>query len=190
VDIVNHGFPPKKLVYRGCQIFLVSFNYLLSDFDKVTVAKIYKIISFLFHFFLLYMVMYLGKNFFKLSERGVIYLIIAVILFGAINYPIFQISKSSYLSFIKPTLGNYHNVTQFFSIVIGIGGIILLLFSIEKGFKTFFLGSVLISGSFFFKPSLFVIVAPAIFLLFLLDQDKFSLDKILGYLILLCVPLF
>jgi len=175
----------------GVQTFLVAINYLFGDFDIKIIVGIYKIFSFFLWFSVIYMSCYVGRKFYSLSNFGLCLVIISAGFFSSINYPVFTTQYSSYYGSLGSAgMGMYHNSTQLFGIAVGLAGIICLLYSITGNQETFLLSTLLISSSFFFKPSFFTIVAPAVFTLIPFYQQKFSLDKIFGYLMLFLIPAY
>jgi len=190
-NIHKEKFPPKVLSHKGVQILLFSINYLLEDANPRTITAIFKIISIYFWFSIIYMCCYIGKKVYNLDSIGLLMLTVSVGFLSSVNYPLFNVTRSSYLWLLgSASLGMYHNVTQLFSIAVGLSGVICYLYAIKFGNNIFWLGSLLISSSFFFKPSFFTIVAPIIFILIPFYNQRINVDKIFGYIILILIPIF
>jgi len=184
-------FPPKVLSHKEVQIFLISINYLIADANPRTITAIFKIISIYFWFSIIYMCCYIGKKVYNLDSFGLLMLTVSVGFLSSVNYPLSDISKSSYTWLLgSASMGMYHNVTQLFSVAVGLSGVICYLHSIKFGNKIFWVGSFLISSSFFFKPSFFTTVTPLIFILIPFYSQRIDKDKIFGYFILLLIPIF
>ena len=189
-NIAAKGLPETTLYHNGVPVFFLSLAQTTSSFSVSSVVRIYKGLSLLFFFCLLYSFAFLGKYFFPTGKNGVTLTLIAVPFFAAINYPLFRLSRSSYLGFFPAGATMYHNITQLMGLTIGVGGIILFLLALNRGRATFPGGCFLIAGSFFFKPSLFSVAVPILIILVLISKRVPLGGKLLGYFFLLIPPLF
>ena len=194
ISLNKTGFPEKELSHRGIQILLISISRLIIPFNTdaiiITTTQIYKIICFILYFVLLYSFAFIGKYFFSLSKNYVSLIIISIPFFNAINYPLFTVTHSAYLGSFSAGASMFHNATQFFSITIGITGIILIIFAHKKMKRAFIYGCFIIACSFFFKPSFYALVVPVIFIFYTLSKNIKLPDKLFGFSLLLITPLF
>jgi len=189
-EIARGGLPGEELQPNAIQVFFVSLSRLVSKWDVNSAIKLYKSLSLIFFFSLLYSIAFIGKYFFSASRVETAMTIAAVPFFGAINYPLLFAKHSSYMGFFLGGTTMYHSITQVFCLMIGAAGIILLLLPSQNRRSTFAYGCFLITGSFFFKPSLFAIGAPLIVLIFLFYKQVTLSEKLRGFSILLVPPLF
>ena len=194
ISLNKTGFPEKELVHRGIQTLIISISRLIIPFNAdsaiLITTQIYKIICFILYFVLLYSFAFIGKYFFSLSRNYVSLIIISIPFFNAINYPLFTIAHSSYLGSFSAGASMFHNATQFFSITIGITGVILIIFAHKKMKRAFIYGCFIIACSFFFKPSFYTLVVPVIFIFYIFSQNIKLPDKLYGFSLLFFPPLF
>lgn len=187
-DIQARGLPGENLLHNGVQVCFFSLSRLFPA-SPLVVTQVYKGIAFALFFSLLYAFAYLGKRFFHLGKAPTILLILAVPFFAAINYPFYPLGKSSYLGFFPVGGSFFHSVTQFMSLVIGMGGVILVLEGAKQSKLTPW-GCLMTSGSFFFKPSFFAVTALPLAAYIWLVRDQPRKIKILSSGLLLFPALF
>jgi len=188
--INDRGLPEERLQHTGPQVFWLTLAALPTDFSVEKTAKIYKILSLLLFFCLLYSLAFIATHFFGLGIIPTAVTVFAVPFFSAINYPFFILGRSSYAGFFTAGPTMYHSVTQLMGIIIGVAGIILFLLAVAEGRSTFLPGCLLITGSFFFKPTVFSLLAPAVFILFFLYRRVPLPSRVTGLCLLLIPPLF
>jgi len=188
--IAQNGLPGKELQHQGVQSLFVSLVRLILPWNIIVAIKLYKCISFTIYFSLFYILAYIGKYFFSANRVETALIVLATPLFSAINYPIFFSRHSSYLGFFMAGTTMYHSVTQVFCLLLGAAGILLLLFSTVNRSTIFPAGCFLITGSFFFKPSLFALAMPLIVVVFAFIRQVTLKEKIQGFSILLIPPIF
>jgi len=186
----GEGLPEERLQHTGPQVFWLTLSTLTSDFRVENLVKIYKILSLLFFFCLLYSFAFIAAYFFHCGPIPTALTVLAVPFFSAINYPLFGWSKSSYAGFFTAGPTMYHSVTQLMGMTIAVAGVILYLLAAAEGRPTFPAGCLMITASFFFKPSTFSLLAPGVFVLLFLYRRIRIADRILGLSLLLIPPLF
>ena len=189
-EIARGGLPGEELQPNAIQVFFVSLSRLVSKWDVISAIKLYKCLSLLLFFSLLYSIAFIGKYFFSASRVETALIVAAIPFFGAINYPLLFAKHSSYMGFFLGGTTMYHSITQVFCLMIGAAGIILILLPAQDRRSTFAYGCFLITGSFFFKPSLFAVGAPVIVLIFLFYKQVALSDKLRGFSLLLVPPIF
>ena len=87
----------------------------------------------------------------------------------------------------------YFNATHLYSLTLGMVAISLLLLGERTERRLFVFASFFVAVSFFFKPSLFVIMVPAFYLfvfLAILAEKKLNYNYLVGLVILFLVPIF
>ena len=189
-ETARNGLPGKELQPNGVQIFFVSLARLISDWNLLGAIKLYKCFSPILLFSLLFSFGFIAKRFFNAGPVEIFLTVTAVPFFGAVNYPFFSARHSSYLGFFLGGATMFHSVTQVFCLMIGAAGIILVLLPADRRKSTFAWGCLLITGSFFFKPSLFAVAAPVIIVVFIFYRRLPNPDKIRGFALLLIPPLY
>ncbi|MDP8214048.1 MAG: hypothetical protein RAO92_01865 [Candidatus Euphemobacter frigidus] len=189
-EIARGGLPGEELQPNAIQVFFVSLARLKSSWNGGCAIELYKCLSLLIFFSFLYSIAFIGKYFFAADRVETALTVAAVPFFGAINYPLLFAKHSSYMGFFLAGTTMYHSITQVFCLMIGAAGIILILLPAQDRRSTFAYGCFLITGSFFFKPSLFAVGAPVIILIFLFYKRVPLSDKLRGFGLLLAPPLF
>jgi len=190
VTLQDQGLPEERLQHTGPQVFWLTLTALTPDFSVEKMVKIYKILSLILFFCLLYSFAFIADHFFGLGTVPTAVTVFAVPFFSAINYPLFTLGRSSYAGFFTAGPTTYHSLTQLMGIIIGVAGIIMFLLAVAEGRPTFSPGCLLITGAFFFKPTVFSLLAPVIFILFFLYRRVPLPDRVLGLCLLLIPPLF
>ncbi len=192
LPVAEKGLPGDKVNHNWIQVYYLSKNLLFSSHDFDIITALYKISGLPFFFITLYMLALSGKWFFDFSVKYQILLIFCSAFLGALIYPFMEIPDrtSYYLKFYNFT-GYYHNTTIWFSNMLAFSGILLFLKALTKKEKLVFPAALLISGSFFFKPSFFTVLAPVtmVFSLFI-AKKQFRKDVFSGMLMLLIPVIF
>jgi len=188
--LISRGLPGENFHTPGVEIFWLSLDIQRPGFQFLNPAKMYKALSLLFFFCLLYPFAFIATRFFALGPIPTAITILAIPFFGAINYPLFNLGKSSYVGFFSAGTTLYHSLTQMMGMMMGVGAVALLLLAVTERQPTFVLGCCLISVSFFFKPSVFTILAPGVVILFFFYQKVRITSRVISVLILLIPPLF
>jgi hypothetical protein len=189
--IVEFGFPLETDKVRGAsgvyglQVLLTALAQLGHSGLEVGAVQSMKWLVFFTYTALFYLFFSFSRTLFELPVSWALLGSAAVLVFGPIHPEPFQFAYSSFLGFIWSSGGMYHNLPQLLSLALGAAGIFLVLSSIGSRGDAFVAGAVLITGSFFFKPSLYTAAGPAIFLWIPLYERRFEWRKILGYLALL-----
>lgn len=189
--IYEHGFPPpppEKFAHRGIQLVLLNYGLIAGSYDLDRIVHLYKVLSFLFYFCTAYITFVIGHYIFALNKSLASLVAVSALIFSPLKYPLFPLSPT-YRGFFSASGTFYHNITQLSQFSVAICGTLLVLMALKFEKKTFSWGCLLISASFFLKPSLFTVIAPAIILLIPLYSRPFEKDKLTGYFSLFAVPL-
>jgi hypothetical protein len=189
--IYEQGFPPpppEKFAHRGVQLLLLNYNLTFGSYDLEKIVHFMKAISLLCFFCIAYMTFNISHHIFNLSKPISCIVSISTLVFSPLKYPLFQLSPT-YRGFFSASGTFYHNTTQLTQYSVAICGIYLVLQAVRFQRRTFALGCFLLSASFFLKPSMFTVFAPATLLLVPLYKDPFNKDKLVGYFSLISVPI-
>lgn len=190
-DVVNMGFPHANFMRRGVQLLAMppALGFYLYDSDRY--VRMFKVLAFYIWFALLFSCYQIGKDWFDISGVYLRVLVVASVLYGAIVYPFFELTRSTYLGFAKPTLGCFHNLTQLTSLVVGSAGLYFVYGYLRNRTAGLNLGMALIAMSVFYKPSFFTIAAPAFTIVIVVGVLRRQLSvKALGSVaILFLVPI-
>lgn len=200
-ELVRLQFPRsldnhKIFTFRGVQVFLITVAGFIHQFsDDVYIldgiVDVFKMAALVFWFSLLYLFFIFSTYFLNLSKKAAFLAMVSVIVYAPIFVPFFlTLSEQSFRGFFISTSNVFKNVPQLFCLTVGLAGLLLVFLSYKKKAPSFFWGCLLISASFFFKPVVFTIAAPAIFFMSIFDRERFSRDKLFGYLVLVLVPIF
>lgn len=180
--------PPEKFAHRGVQLLLLNYNLTFGSYDLEKIVHFMKAISLLSFFCITYMTFNISHYIFNLSKRVSCIVSISALVFSPLKYPLFQLSPT-YRGFFSASGTFYHNITQLTQYSVAICGVYLLLQAVKYQRRTFALGCFLLSASFFLKPSMFTVFAPATLLLIPFYQEPFKKDRLIGYFLLLSVPI-
>jgi len=161
-DVISKGFPSASFLRRGVQLATMAPAVSKTEFQLHDHVQIFKVLAFYIWFALLFSLYVIGRDSFKLRGAYLAFAVITPVLFAAINYPPWRASGSTYAGFAKPFLGAFHNSTLHLSMVVAMVGFCFVFSYFQKRTESLWLGMVFIALSFFFKPSLFSIAAPAL----------------------------
>jgi hypothetical protein len=189
--IYDHGFPPpppEKFAHRGIQLLLLNYNLSFGSYDLDKIVHFLKVLSLLSFFCITYMTFNISHYIYGLNKQVSCVVAVSALIFSPLKLPLLQLSPT-YRGFFSASGTFYHNITQLSQYAVAVCGVYLLLQAIKNERQSFAAGCFLISASFFLKPSVFTVLAPAIMLLIPFYRAPFEKDKLLGYFSLLCVPL-
>lgn len=194
-ELLAKGMPTPIIYHNGVQVFLAWVASVISGTTEQltvldTLIKASKPMGLIFWFSLLYLFYAVSRGILGSTSLLASLVVFGAVSFASINYPFFQLQRSSYLGLLDSSGTLYHNTTQLYSVTFGLCGIMLFILAMKRKAYSFFFGCILVCGSFFFKPSLFTVVAPAIFILSPVYMRNITYDKIRGYVLLLCMPIF
>ncbi len=174
--IENGGFPLDTSNF-GIVSHLIIYSFILG-FGKLEAINFIKANAFYGTLSLavfIVLVYYLCKNIFNLDRKKSLLVSICTIFFGAINWPLFWLTRSdkgnfitSYLGFFNSSDTLYHNTTQQYSILLALASYILIILFITRkndSYKVLTYSGILAVLSFFIKQSAFVFLGPVIFII-------------------------
>jgi hypothetical protein len=161
-QLMTEGLPGPSVAHRGVQLSTLPIALYTGSYQARDVVDGFKAIAFYVWLALLVFVRALGRDVYRLRGFALEALVASCVFLGAINYPLLETRASTYAGFVKPTLGAFHNLTQLLSLLVGGAGFYFLLDAFGNRRRAVPLGVVLLACSFFYKPSLFVLVAPLV----------------------------
>lgn len=190
--IAREGLPNRDLQHLGVQVSLLAMSLLTGSDDVAPrVVAFSKPACLLWYFLATYAHFAISRFVLRLSRRVALVAAAAVLLYGAINSTWLPGSPSLRSSSIVYPAGctTYHNVTQVAGMAVGFCGLLLVLLDQARPSRAFVAGCLLIASSFFFKPALISVVAPAL-LLFVLLRHRTALTggALIGLLAVASAP--
>ena len=188
--IQSGGLPLDPIAHQGLQVWMLSSSLGFNAFDVADPVQAAKVLAVPVWFSLLVLARVLARRLLGVGRLGAMGAVAAVALFGAINVPALETSRSSYLGFINPSGPMYHNLPQLYSVAIGMGAAALVGIAGEGGRlwgSPFVAAAAFVSASFWFKPSLFMVMAPAMVVAAALARRELRRAAV-GATLVLCVP--
>lgn len=189
--IASTGFPletdavPGASGVFGFETLLVGLAALGGEGLEVGAIQGMRWLAFAVWAALLYLFFSLSRRLFELTAGQALLVAVAAVLFGPIPPAPFQLRFSAFTGFLWSSGAMYHNLPQLLSVAIGGAGVFLVLSGLERERGAFLAGAVLVSGSFFFKPSLYTAAGPAILLWVPLLGRRLERARVLGLFVLL-----
>ncbi len=167
VLIHSRGLPLAPIQHQGLQVWLLSSSLGFDGFDVADPVQAAKVLAVPVWFSLLALAGFVAHRLLGLGSLASVAAVASVVLFGAIFYPFHEGSRSSYLGFIGSAGATYHNVPQLYSVSMGMAAAALVGLSATqeraRGGR-FVAAAAFVAASFWFKPALFVVFAPALLL--------------------------
>lgn len=190
--IFNEGLPPLFMKPVLLQVFFVGQHLLLGPFESKIAYTLFKVTCFPILFGTFYILMYMGREFFNISEKKYLVLIVLAAAFlGSLNLPFDTFGQDSAYGFFLNFTGYYHNTTLLYSNLFGLLAITFYFLDFEFDLKKgFFIASFFSVVSFFFKPSFYTLLAPAFFLMMPLYIHRLRKEHFFGAALLVFVPVF
>ena len=164
-QVAELGFPRafgwRGLPHHGVETLLVGLSVLRGPFSVERSVAFSKPLSLVWLFLVAYWSYLIARAVAELSHGLAVIAAAGTLFYAALNVFAFWGSVTSYrLAPISGTL--YHNLTQPASLAVGLGGLHFALIALRDRRALFALGCLLLGSSFFFKPSLFTLAAPAL----------------------------
>lgn len=184
-DIVKGGLPGElEVAHYGVQVWVLSASAPLpSETAILDPLRAAKILAAGVWFALFALGRFVFLNLFGLSPRVSGLGTAALALFAPINVPLFQVARSPYLGLVGSSGGMYHNITQLYSVALGIAAL-ALIGSSQRGktlsLRAFTYGIGFLVVSAWFKPTLFLVFAPTIGVLALLKMRRRPAAALIG----------
>ena len=188
--IQSSGLPAEPISHQGLQVWLLTSSLAIDGFDVADPVQAAKVLAVSMWFSLLALARFLARRVLGVGRVASMGAVAAVALFAAINYPVLGTSRSSYLGFISASGAMYHNLPQLYSVALGMAAAVLIGASAEQGRpwgRPFVVAAAFVSASFWFKPSLFVVMAPAMVIAAGLVWREHR-RAALGAILVLCFP--
>jgi hypothetical protein len=188
-DIVEKGLPAgRQVAHRGVQVWMLSASLpLTSGSDALDPLRAAKVLTVAVWFALFSIGRFVFRYVFALSPRVAGLGTASLALFAPVNAPLLQVSMSPYLGLVNASGGMYHNITQLHSVALGIGAIALIGSSLQgQAMKigAFAYGTGLLAMSAWFKPGLFLVLAPVMGVLALTKMRRHRAASLIGAAIL------
>ena len=188
-DIIDEGLPAgRQAGHRGVQVWTLSASLpLTSGNDALDPLRAAKVLTTAVWFALFSIGRFVFRHLFALSPRVASLGTASLALFAPINAPLFQVSMSPYLGLVNASGGLYHNITELYSVTLGLGAIALIGSSLQgQAMKTgaFAYGTGLLGMSAWFKPGLFLVLGPVMGILALTKVRRHPAASLVGAAIL------
>jgi hypothetical protein len=167
VRIYREGLPTEPVQHHGLQVWLLSSSLGFNGFDVADPVQAAKVLAVPVWFSLLALAGFVAHRVLGLGSLASVAAVASVALFGAIFYPFHEGSRSSYLGFISSSGAMYHNAPQLYSVAMGMAAAALVGLSAKQDRARgdrFVAAAAFVAASFWFKPALFVVFAPALLL--------------------------
>jgi len=182
------GFPPERVNHRAFHVSTLFVTILTGEMSRPRFMQTYKSIAWFYFFMLAYGLYAIGRKLLDLGDRLSVFVASSALLFSPLKMPLFEFSPT-YRGFYSASGTLYHSDTQYTSTAISVIGLYLVLSALKTKSRSFFLGCALIAGAFFFKPSNYIVLAPACYLFALICWKDWSRDRLAGLAILFAVPI-
>ena len=163
----EEGFPPSRVNHRAVHVVLMATAALAGDVTPSTALGALKAFAPLLHLALAMGLALVGQHRFGLSRRLATLVALSGLAFSPLKLPLVAPSPT-YRGFFSASGTFYHSDTQLWATAIVGAALLLLLTALDRRTpdrtfrRTFLVGCVLLGGSFFFKPSMFTVVVPAL----------------------------
>ncbi len=166
MSVIREKLPSKSLAHIGAQISLLHVAVTLRVRDDDQLVKISKAFTGFVAFGLVYFSYWGAVSLFGSSERWGCLTAVATVFLAPLSNPLRVPEPLGYMTAIASSRLLYHNTNQLFGVPIGLIAAYLVAKSWQRGFgRCFPTACVFATGSFFFKPSVYTVLAPAICLM-------------------------
>lgn len=161
------GLPLQRAEHHGLQVWVLSSSLAFNEFDVADPVQAAKVLAVPVWFSLLALAHFTGRRVLGLSPWATWAGVAAVALFAPLDVFRFLEGGLPYRRVINASGEMYHNMPQLYSVAMGMAAAALIGVWGVKGRRPsgpFLLASALVAASFWFKPSLFVVMGPAVLL--------------------------
>ena len=189
MSVIFEKLPSESLSHIGAQITLlhVAVNQLVRDDDQL--VKISKALIGFVAFGLIYASYAAAVSRFGLSEPWGCLTAVATVFLAPVTNPLRGPEPLGYMTAIASSRLLYHNTNQLFGVPMGLIAAYLVSRSWQRGFgRCFPAGCAFAAGSFFFKPSVYAVLAPAICLVLPFVFRRLSISEVAAGVGILVVP--
>lgn len=164
-QIAQDGLPLHPVEHAALQVWALSASTAFDGYEAPDAVQAAKVLSVPIWFSVLALGQFIARRVLGLGRLGSWATVLGIALFAPINYPWFGTAHSSYLAFITAAGAMYHNAPQLYTVALGMGALALLgagqTGRVPFG-PAFVTAASLTAASFWFKPSLFVVMGPAL----------------------------
>lgn len=198
-EVSGNLFPLNHKNHRGIQTYSLTAAKFSADPKSpeeiyYTASKVSLNFIFLFWFFLIYGFYFLAKKIYKIPDKYQKIIILSPVFFEAIPLITKYDDWGVFSRLYSLTSCVYYNTPHLMSLAIAIISVILVHLSAKsKNLVLLNIAALFIFISFFFKPSAYIVLAPA-FCFYTAISGLFDKEKrwsyILPFLIILLVPLY
>jgi len=158
------GLPLQRVEHHGLQVWLLSSSLGFDGFDAADPVQAAKVLAAPVWFSLLILAHFLGRRVLGLAPWAALAGVAAVALFAPLDFVLLLDEAGSYRRVINAAGEMYHNMPQLYSVAMGMAAAALVGLSQEKGRRAggpFLVAAAILTASFWFKPSLYVVMGPA-----------------------------
>ena len=189
IDVITEKLPSKSLSHIAAQIILLHIAVNLRVQDQDQLVKVSKAFIGFVAFGLVYFAYWTAVSLFGLSELWGCLTALATVFLAPVTNPFRAPELVGYMTAIASSRLLYHNTNQLFVVPMGLVAAYLVGKSWQRGFgRCFPAGCAFAAGSFFFKPSIYMLLAPAVCLMLPFVFRRLSLSEIVAGVGILVVP--
>lgn len=197
-ETISYKLPPQRKNHLGAEILVIasgSFLNLASD-DDIYKASVHagKMLAFYFYFIFIFLFYFCCHKLLEIKPKHAKFTIPAAVLLSPLVLPLsFDTTWIDFYSLVRFADSFSYNITNLFANVYGFACVTLIFIREKNKSLSLLPACFLCIVSFFIKPSAFVVLAPAIYLLIfleILDSRKLNNQQFLALGSLLCVPIY
>lgn len=158
------GLPLQRIEHQGLQVWLLSSSLGFDGFDVADPVQAAKVLAVPMWFAVLILAHFTGRRVLGLSPCFALAGVAAVALFAPLDFILLGDEAASYRRVINAAGEMYHNMPQLYSVAMGMAAAALIGVSQQKTRRAggpFLVAAALVAASFWFKPSLYVVMGPA-----------------------------
>ena len=189
ISVIFEKLPSKSLAHIGAQIILLHVAVDLRVQDQDQLVKVSKAFIGFVAFGLIYFAYWAAVSLFGASEAWGCLTAVATVFLAPVTNPLRVPEPLGYVTAIASSRLLYHNTNQLFAVPMGLIAAYLVGKSWQRGFgRCFPAGCAFAAGSFFFKPSVYMVLAPAICLMLPFVLRRLSVSEIVAGVGILVAP--
>ncbi|NQV07306.1 hypothetical protein HQ535_12220 [bacterium] len=164
-EVFDEGLPSDPVAHRGVQVWLLGEGLVLDPFDAADPIQAAKVLGASLWFALLVLTWHVARDALGAPQRYAWAAVAGAALFAPINLPLTELSRSSYRGLINASGSMYHNYPQLIVVVLGAAAVAAVGVAAkgpQRRRPALVSASVFASASFWFKPSLYLALGPAL----------------------------
>lgn len=189
MSVILEKLPSESLSHIGAQISLIHVAVTLRVRDEDQLVKISKAFIGFVAFGLIYFSYWAAVSLFSSSQLWGCLAAVATVFLAPVTNPLRMPEPLGYMTAIASSRLLYHNTNQLFGVPMGLIAAYLVGMSWRGGFgRCFPAGCALAAGAFFFKPSVYMVLAPAICLMLPFVFRRLSVSEMVAGVGILVVP--